>query len=456
MNVTRRTLWFGVAATALLTACTGSWQSTEVSGLNRISGAAPESVLHFFSGRPDGALPNVGRLVFDRAGNLYGATNTGGAGTCKFRGIFTGCGVVFELSRSRNRGWNERVIYSFKDIRDGAGPYSTLTLDRAGDIFGVTMAGGNRGCVPLFWVYRGCGTAFELIRSHNVWKKRILHVFSGGPDGGNPVTSLILDSQGNLYGTAHCGGETYSCFGEGAGDGVFFVLHYNGRGGWSEGVLHDFGQQHGDGAFPSGDLTPKGARTIFGTTNGSVYEMTRSGSSSYWQETTLFVFPTSFSEGYIAKGGIVYDAGGNLYGTTYEGGNPDCTANGCGTIFELTRAPSGTWTETVLHKFSGGADGSFPDAGLTIDSRGILYGTTTNGGDLTCNNGGGCGVVFRLNPATAPLEKVLHTFEDDAADGGMPQSTVTLDRAGNIFGSTEYGGLGSNLGKGTAFELTPK
>jgi hypothetical protein len=414
-------------------------------------GAARESVLHFFSGRPDGALPNVGRLVFDRAGNLYGATNTGGSGTCKFRGVVTGCGVVFELLRARNGNWHERVLYSFKNLKDGAGPYSTLTIDRAGNIYGVTMAGGNSGCVPLFWVYRGCGTAFELTHGGAGWKKRIIHVFSGGIDGGNPVAGLVLDSAGNLYGTAYCGG-VYSCYTRGAGSGVFFMLQNDGNGAWRENVLHIFGIAHGDGAYPIGDLTPKGARTIYGTTGGSVYEMTRTPKSQ-WRETTLFLFGSSSPTGYLARGGIVFDAAGNLYGTTYGGGNFHCTP-GCGVVFELTPSASGGWSETVLHTFTGGSDGALPDAGLAMDSYGRLDGTTANGGDLRCNNGGGCGVVFRVQPmGRASTEEVLHTFEGGATDGELPQSAVTLDGAGHIYGSTQYGGPGSSLGKGIAFRV---
>jgi len=174
-----------------------------------------------------------------------------------------------------------------------------------------------------------------------------------------------------------------------------------------------------------------------------------------WSETTLFLFPSNFSGGYLPRGGLVFDAAGNLYGTTYGGGILNCGAAGCGVVFELTPSSSGPWTETLLHEFSGAADGALPDAGLAIDPHGRLYGTTTNGGDLSCNNGGGCGVVFTLMPEGASsTETILHTFEDDASDGGMPQSAVTLDRTGNVYGSTEYGGPGSNLGKGTVFELT--
>src|SRR5215467_6497743 len=368
-----------------------------------------EDVLHFFAGPPDGTLPNVGHLVSDRAGDLFGATNTGGSGSCKFREIRTGCGVIFELVRSLAGTYGERVLYDFKDIPDGAGPYGTLTLDGAGNIFGVTLAGGNTGCVPLFWVYRGCGTAFELTRVGDSWKKRTLHVFTGGSDGGNPVVSLVMDTTGNLYGTTYCGGPI-SCYPDGSGAGVFFKLSRV-NGAWTEIVLHNFGVERGDGAFPLGDLTPNGPNKIFGTTAGSVYELTRPSKSGAWSEMTLFLFSTDFKEGFYPKGGIAFDASGDLFGMTYAGGDFNCQVQGCGVVFELIKSNDGMWMETILHEFTGGSDGAYPLDGLAMDAAGNLYGTTTNGGDTTCNNGGGCGVVFTLTPAGANShETVLHTF----------------------------------------------
>ena len=250
--------------------------------------AARESIVHFFSGRPDGAWPNTGRLVADRAGNLYGATIMGGLGSCRFRGEARGCGVVFELVRGKRGRWSERVLYSFKSLDDGAVPRSTLTIDQSGNIYGVTIAGGNHGCAPRIWNQRGCGTVFELARGQSKWKKRTIYVFSGDAGGGHPTSSLVLDSSGNVYGTTLCGGAE-SCNGVGAGAGVFFMLQQNGSGAWRENLLHIFGQTRGDGAYPGGDLTRKGTQTIYGVTAASVYEMTRTRKSQ-WRETTLFLF----------------------------------------------------------------------------------------------------------------------------------------------------------------------
>jgi len=459
---------FGLAITvSLIPGCSGSSQVTpgraptltqrsnaQPYAQNRSPRASDDSIVHFFSGSPDGASPSEGRLTSDASGNLYGATLIGGTGRCTYRGVNTGCGTVFELTPMPSGSWSEHVIYSFKDGTDGARPYGTVTPDANGNVFGVTIAGGNSGCVPLFWAHRGCGIAFELRHDGaRRWTKHVLHVFSGGGDGGNPLSGLVLDPSGKLYGTTYCGGVD-SCYTEGEGFGVFFALTPNKDGSWSEKVIHAFGRRRSDDAYPVGDLTPDGTTIIYGSTVGSVYEMRRSSPSSQWRESTLFAFGNNSSQGRNAQGGIAIDTAGNLYGTTYSGGNSNCRGNGCGVVFALTRSPSGHWTETVLHAFTGEADGAFTDAGLAIDATGRLYGTTSNGGDLTCNNGGGCGVAFALRPhGSASKEQVLHTFEDDATDGGMPTSAVILDRAGNIYGTTMYGGPGPNLGKGTAFEI---
>jgi len=439
-----------LGATLLTAACSGGSRLSPPHGVADVLALRSESVRYFFSGRPDGDLPTVGHLTFDRHGDLYGATSTGGTGTCKFRGTLTGCGTIFELRPSSKRTWSERVIYSFKNLGDGAGPYGTLSFDSAGHIYGVTMGGGNRGCVPLFWIYRGCGTAFELMRSGNRhWTKRTLHVFSGAADGGNPVGGLVIDSSGNLYGTAYCGeSQLQSCYTEGEGDGVFFELEPKKSGSWSEAVLHVFGRHLHDGLHPLGDLTVNAGK-IYGTAD-NVYAMTRASSKSRWRFTQLFEFGDESSQGSYPNGGLAVDAAGNMYGTMGIGGNPSCD---CGLIFELHRV-GGSLQETILHTFTGGSDGARPDGALTIDSAGLLYGTTSNGGDLLCNNGGGCGVAFVLHPhGVDSTERVLHTFEDDATDGGMPESALVLVNAGSLYGTTEYGGKGPNLGDGTVFEI---
>jgi hypothetical protein len=139
---------------------------------------------------------------------------------------------------------------------------------------------------------------------------------------------------------------------------------------------------------------------------------------------------------------------------TYGGGNLACS-QGCGVVYELTASASGTWSETVLYEFSGGSDGAYPEAGLALDAAERLDGTTINGGDLACNQPLGCGVVFRLRPrGTGSTETVLHAFVGGTTDGWLPLSAVTLDSAGAIYGTTQFGGPASGFANGTAYRLT--
>ena len=415
-------------------------------------------LLHAFTGVPDGEFPFAGGLVFDGAGNLYGTTPLGGTGSCTWRHSVIGCGTVFELTPATGGGWTEHILYDFKDFADGMQPYGTVTLGAGGKVYGVTTAGGVRGqgCVPPFFGLRGCGTAFELTpHAGGAWTKQALHVFSGGKDGGLPVSNLVADAAGNFYGALYCGGGIDSCYGEDDVGGAFFKLSQTKTGGWHETILYAFTVKAGQGCCPLGNLTVDRAGTIYGTTAFSAYTMTRLPHSSRWTEQTIFRFGP-FAGGWYPQGGLAIDATGNVYGTTYDGGDQSCPHEGCGVVFELKRPPSGgTWAETVLHTFTGDADGALPyDAGLAIDSAGRLYGTTSNGGDLSCNNGGGCGVVFMLQPGVSSWsESVLHTFEDDATDGGMPTSAVILDQSGRIFGTTTDGGPDGPYAGGTVFEL---
>jgi hypothetical protein len=156
---------------------------------------------------------------------------------------------------------------------------------------------------------------------------------------------------------------------------------------------------------------------------------------------------------------MALDAAGNLYGTTYRGGGlSDCDGSGCGAAFRLSPVANGHWKETVLHSFTGGTDGSQPDSGLSIDGAGNVYGTTPYGGDPTCAlDVRGCGVVFELSPASNGSwnETVLHTFLG-GADGGLPDSGLTLDAHGNLYGTTVFGGNlegCDNSGCGVVFEI---
>jgi uncharacterized repeat protein (TIGR03803 family) len=265
-----------------------------------------------------------------------------------------------------------------------------------------------------------------------------LYNFSGqGADGGYPSSSLIADKAGNLYGTAHLGG-IYN-------KGVVFKLDQAGK----ETVLYSFTGTGGDGAIAQGTLVRDAAGNFYGTTysggdltcgNGSgcgtVFELDPSG-----KETVLYRFRGYPVDGSSPPAGVIRDAAGNLYGTTYSGG-----ANGAGIVFKLDV----TGQETVLYSFTLGADGGWPYAGLVRDKAGNLYGTASGGGNVPC---GGCGVVFKLD--TTGHETALYSFTG-GADGSTPYGGLIRDGAGNLYGTTAFGGSTTACntnGCGTVFKL---
>jgi uncharacterized repeat protein (TIGR03803 family) len=356
----------------------------------KLSPTGTQTVLYSFTGGADGANPSAG-LVRDAAGNLYGTTTSGGTGC---NGI--GCGVVFKLSPTRI----ETVLYSFTGGPDGRDPYGGLTTDAAGNLYGTTTAGGRTTgtCKPSAEHPFGCGVVFELIRCDSAasgYEFKVLYRFTGGADGSGP-NALVRDAAGNLYGTTGYGGATSACDPP-SGCGVVFKLSPSG----TETVLHSFSEP-GDGAFPGG-LVRDAAGNLYGTTGftitsipfffglGTVFKLSPNGT-----ETVLYSFTGGADGG--GPNGVVPDSAGNLYGTTYFGGGSTAcyyVTGSCGVVFKLS--PNGT--ETVLHRFTGGADGENSSAGLLRDAAGNLYGTAQYGGaNTTCFSPYGCGVVFKLAP----------------------------------------------------------
>jgi uncharacterized repeat protein (TIGR03803 family) len=227
-------------------------------------------------------------------------------------------------------------------------------------------------------------------------------------------------------------------------------------------VLHSFGASS-DGASPWADLILDDAGKLYGTTNhggvsdyGSVFELTPNADGS-WSETTLYSFAGG-TDGTYPVGGVTFDATGRLFGMTTTGGKGKCSyfgLRGCGTVYMLMPHPDGTWTETVLYRFSGGKDGGYPDHNSPVfDSTGNLYGVTRNGGLAGACDWGDCGVVFRLkpNPDGSWTYKALHRFT--GADGGNPDSKAQMifDNLGSLYGTAILGG---SYGVGVAFRLTP-
>jgi uncharacterized repeat protein (TIGR03803 family) len=290
-------------------------------------------------------------------------------------------------------------------------------------------------------------------------KYKVLHSFKGSPDAANPRAGLILDATGNLYGTTYLGGTG----GGGNGYGTVFMMAPNGDGTWTESVLHSF--MGGDGSLSFAGLIFDAVGDLYGTTayggNGSwgvVFKLTPNSDGS-WTESVLYSF-TAGADGGLPSASLIFDGEGNLYGTTKMGGDLTCNApSGCGTVFKLTPQSDGSWKESVLHRFTGGTDGGIPSASLIFDGAGNLYSTTVEGGDLSCSAPYGCGTVFKLTPQSdgSWKESVLHRF--GGPDGLGPAASVIFDGAGNLYGTTQLGGDSTCVapyGCGTVFKLTPQ
>ena len=422
-----------------------------------------EKVLYSFQGGTDGATP-VGSVVFDKAGNLYGATQDGGSSNCA--SIYQ-CGTVYQLAPPAKKGdpWTETVLYVFQGNanRDGASPFGGLVMDGVGNLYGTTAYGGTGNCV-LLGTLMGCGTVFELsppTQKGGAWTETVLYSFATAKQGYVPWGDLAFDSAGNLYGaTEFGGGYGTTCNGFYQYCGAVFELSppkTNG-GSWTEKVLHGF-KGGTDGANPNGGLVLNQIGDIYGTTLaggnqncmysgsvgcGTVFRLkapTKKGVA--WSERELHVF-TGGKDGGQPNGELILDAKGSLYGTA-GGGN----ARGGGIAFRLTASNGGGWKETVLHWFSNSSLGP-SQAGLTFDTIGNLYGTTT-GGDTERS-----GTIFRLKPPTLNegvwTLGLLYGFAG-SPDGRHPAAKVILDNGGNIYSTTQYGG--NSGGYGTVFEVNP-
>jgi len=342
-----------------------------------------EHVIYSFQGGSDGAYP-LAPLAIDEAGNLYGTTYNGGGDGC----IVAGCGTIFELQRVEH-GWREEVLYRFTDVANGANPSAGLILDRSGNLYGTTCYGGNQICNQDG---PGCGTVFELLRpdhgSASAWKETVLHAFDKS-DGECPLSSVIFDDAGNLYGNTLAGGH---------GMGVIFELTPTAAR-WTETILHNFSGAP-DSGEPVGQLLLDRLGNVYGVTEadglyglGGVFELQKSGST--WMLQYLHSFDGF--DGWFPVSGVIPDREGNLYGTTPDGGEGSCQYQ-CGVVYRLNRREN--WSDTVLYYFQGGSDGYWAYGSLAL-YHGDLYGTSVGGGDLNCSallNFQGCGVVFRISP----------------------------------------------------------
>jgi len=390
-------------------------------------GSGSENALYNFAGGSDPKLPYAG-LVFDKAGNLYGTTELGGANNQ---------GTVFEIIPNANGTWTETVLYNFTGSADGGQPYGSLVFDGAGNLYGTTNFGGSANC------NLGCGLVFKLTPGSSGWTESVLYSFTGGSDGREPSARVAFDAAGNLYGTTLQGGNINSVCSSGCGT-VFKLTQ--GSSGWTESVLYAFGGG-ADGASPYAGLAFDAAGNLYGTAsaggasgNGAIFKLTPG--SSGWTESGLHAFRGGF-DGKNPSADRILEAAGNLYGTAYQGGV------GYGVVFELSRNSNGTWHERVLHGFANKPAGN-PVAGLVIDSGGSLYGTTMLG-ETESSCGGGCGALFKLTPTSTGTwtYKVVHVF-GHGTDGFHPTGDLIMDAAGNLYATTQAGGA---QGSGMVFEI---
>ena len=431
------------------------------------SAESKEKVLYSFQGgTSDGAAP-AGGVVFDTAGNLYGATTDGG-GECPP----AQCGTVFQLTPPAKNGgpWTETVLYVFKGNATGDGntPAGSVIIDSAGNLYGTTGYGGTGNCV-LLGTKVGCGTVYELsppAQKGGAWMETVLYSFQSGKDGYLPNGDLVFDGAGNLYGATMFGGgygTTCDPFYQYCGS-VFELSPPKKQGGtWTEKVLHGF-RGGSDGANPNGGLILDRFGAIYGTTfaggnqgcklTGSIGCGTAvklappTKKRGGWTETILHRFKSD-PDGAEPAAGLVFKANGDLYGTTKGGGDH----SGSGTVFRLVPHTDGTWAEHVLYGFQGGNDGTWPQSALIFDAKGDLLGTAAIGGTV------GGGTVFRLHPTTGSSWTFADLYDfKGAPDGSYPTGALTLGTDGNSYGTTQDSGTGqacAHLGCGTVFTVRP-
>jgi len=398
----------------------------------------------------DGQYPFSG-LIADSVGNVYGTTTAGG---------FWLDGTVFEVDATGH----ETALYDFCSLEfclDGNSTFAGVIQDATGNLYGTTYLGGPNGF----------GTVFKLSTPLVSGTETVLYSFcpgqgaSGCTDGFLPVAGLILDPEGNLYGTTPGGGansnpncpSTFNLF----HCGVVFKLDTAGN----ETVLYNFcsAPNCSDGAAPYAGLIRDAAGNFYGTTSGggasgggTVFKLDETG-----HETVLYSFCSApgCADGENPQAGLIQDAAGNLYGTTVAGGNsdsgclPGSQSGTCGTVFKVDT----TGQETVLYSFcpaAGCADGASPVSALVQDAAGDLFGTTQFGGTTLPGFAYGGGTVFALD--NAGHYSVLHSFCSSSAycaDGSRPEAGLVQDVAGNLYGTTQDGGATPGAGVGTVFKL---
>jgi uncharacterized repeat protein (TIGR03803 family) len=417
------------------------------------------------------------------------------------RKLWSHCALAFTLTLGlatlapSAQGQTFSVLHSFTGGADGSQPvFNGLIQNGSGTLYGSTGMGGNLTCNSG----AGCGVVFKMdpvtgketvlyrftngadgafpgstlllvgtvlygiggggpfpsfgnvFKLDNAGNATVAYSFTGGTDGAYPFGSLAHDAVGNVYGATEQGG-LFVC-NDDAGCGTVFKIDTAGN----ESVLYSFtegdnGVDGKDGAFPTSGVIRDSAGNLYGTTPvGGVVSCFGIGCGTVFKvdssgtQTVLYSF-TAGADGLSPSGALVRDSAGNLYGTTAQGGGSGCSGGfGCGTVFKIDSAGN----ETLLYSFKGGADGDQPIGGLIRDSAGNIYGTTVFGGNLSCGSRLGCGTVFKLDGAG--IKKVLHRF--GGLDGAYPYTALIRDSGGNLYGTTSAGGT---AGHGTVYKVAP-
>jgi uncharacterized repeat protein (TIGR03803 family) len=325
-------------------------------------------------------------------------------------GILVAVSVFAILIGASAQAQSFAVLHKFAGSPDGATPLSGLIRDTAGNLYGITQGGGAFGY----------GTVFEVDAAGT---ETLIYSFAGSPDGAYPTYGgLLRDTSGNLYGVTDQGGAF--------GYGTVFEVDAAG----TETVIYSFAGSP-DGAYPMGRLIRDTEGNFYGITNeggasnfGTVFKLDVGGT-----EGVLYSFAGS-PDGAYPMEGVIRDTEGNFYGTTQQGGSSNF-----GTVFKLSTSGA----ETVLHAFTRvEGDGGYPNGPLVRDSKGNLYDTTQDGGGYSN------GTVFKLSKAGK--ETVLYAFVRRSG-GTNPIAGLVRDSKGYAYGTTEYGGV---LNNGTVFKLS--
>lgn len=375
------------------------------------------TLYNFGSSNQDGADPEPG-VVFDQAGNLFGMASLGTS---------NGNGMIFELTPTGGGSWTQTVVHKFHGSPDGEQPLGRPLVTASGKIFGTASRGGANNQGTVFAV-------FPPDAPGDPWTGRVLYTFGSVSGDGITPNAGLIGAHGSLYGVTREGGAT------GRGTVFQLTPAADPSAPWTENILHSF-TAGGDAAFPSSELVMDSSGNLFGTALqggvnnlGAVYQVSPPAvPGGAWTETVVYSF--NGDDGTLPFGRLRFDASGALYGTTDGGGSKQE-----GTVFKLTppEHSGDDWTESIIFNFSGGRDGGNPTAGVTMDGTGRLYGTASTGGAGGPDFGG---VVFVLDPPTTPggswTETILHHF--GGPDGFSPVSPVVL-RQGRIYGTTMLGG----------------